>query len=144
MATIYRLSSTFPVDEDAGPQYAASQAMPGDEHHDGVPDASAPARQPAYQPSSDSGVEYVLQLEDGTVVQAVPRAQNIAPRVSASYPPVQPPQVTRYRTEKRTAYEVRGSGGKIKVSAPVGSNEAELLDAVAAANSKPEKGRAVL
>ncbi|KAK0649325.1 hypothetical protein B0T16DRAFT_456750 [Cercophora newfieldiana] len=46
-----------------------------------------------------------------------------------------PPEVTRYRTEDRTAYKVRGQNGTVRVSAPAGSNEAGLFDALAVANS---------
>ena len=45
------------------------------------------------------------------------------------------PEVTRYRTEHSTAYKVRGHNGRLQVSAPVGSNEAQLFDAIAEANS---------
>lgn len=47
------------------------------------------------------------------------------------------PEATRLQTYHRTTYQVKSSstGGKIKVSAPVGSNEAQLFDAIAAAKS---------
>ena len=45
------------------------------------------------------------------------------------------PEVTRYRTEYSTAYKVRGHNGRLQVSAPAGSNEAQLFDAIAEANS---------
>ncbi len=63
-----------------------------------------------------------------------------APIAAARHaPPDALPEVTRYRTEQKTTYNVRGSSGKLRVSAPAGSNEAQLFDAIAAANSQPEK-----
>ncbi|KAK3312713.1 hypothetical protein B0H66DRAFT_607774 [Apodospora peruviana] len=52
----------------------------------------------------------------------------------------QPVEVTRYRTEQKTAYEVvRGNTTRgnnvLRVSAPKGSSEAQLFDAIAEANS---------
>ncbi|KAK3378849.1 hypothetical protein B0T24DRAFT_716545 [Lasiosphaeria ovina] len=70
--------------------------------------------------------------------------------VTVSPPGTQEPlplEVVRYRTDTKTAYRVKGVGqehasGKRKlkrelyVSAPVGSNEAALFDAIADANSR--------
>ncbi|OIW33212.1 hypothetical protein CONLIGDRAFT_677016 [Coniochaeta ligniaria NRRL 30616] len=44
-------------------------------------------------------------------------------------------EVTRLRTEQKTAYNVKSDRGTLRVSAPVGSNEAQLFDAIAEANS---------
>ncbi|KAK4642108.1 hypothetical protein QC761_0081090 [Podospora bellae-mahoneyi] len=68
-------------------------------------------------------------------------------RIRAKKPPTTPPphdstdvgvpEATRFQTYHRTTYQVKSSsaGGKIKVSGPVGSNEAQLFDAIAAAKS---------
>lgn len=44
-------------------------------------------------------------------------------------------EVTRVRTEQKTAYKVKSDMGTLRVSAPVGSNEAQLFDAIAEANA---------
>ncbi|KAH8647859.1 hypothetical protein BX600DRAFT_119227 [Xylariales sp. PMI_506] len=49
------------------------------------------------------------------------------------------PRVTRYATETETAYSVKSHSGKIDVSAPNGSNEAQLFDAIAEAHTSPRK-----
>lgn len=66
----------------------------------------------------------------------------VIPRDSEPYYPAV--EVTRYRTEHKTAYEVRekrtsGNGNSVlRVSAPKGSSEAQLFDAIAEANSAQE------
>jgi len=54
-------------------------------------------------------------------------------------PPFQQPEVTRFATEERTAYQLRGQNGSLRVSAPVGSNEAQLFDEVARQNSEQRR-----
>jgi hypothetical protein len=51
----------------------------------------------------------------------------------------QQPEVTRFATEERTAYQLRGQNGSLRVSAPVGSNEAQLFDEVARQNSEQRR-----
>ncbi|KAH8909484.1 hypothetical protein BR93DRAFT_935234 [Coniochaeta sp. PMI_546] len=54
-------------------------------------------------------------------------------------PMVNVTEVTRVRTEQSTAYNVKSDKGILRVSAPVGSNEAQLFDAIAKANSAAPK-----
>lgn len=107
--------------------------------YDEVPQ-SYRTQQPSYQQASNTGY-----YEDG-VEEIIP--QNRSPvRVSVLPPPTRlparthftptgPPQVFRQATEQTTSYEVRGSNGKLQVSAPAGSNEAQLFDEVARLNSE--------
>ncbi|TPX18598.1 uncharacterized protein E0L32_002455 [Thyridium curvatum] len=53
------------------------------------------------------------------------------------------PRVTRHRTEDRTAYKVSRGGGSMQVSAPLGSSEAGLFDAIAEAHSARQDGEVV-
>ncbi|KUJ17429.1 uncharacterized protein LY89DRAFT_781634 [Mollisia scopiformis] len=52
----------------------------------------------------------------------------------------QQPKVTRLHTEDRISYAVRGANGKLYVSAPTGSSEAQMFDEVARLGSEePQK-----
>ncbi|KAK3356613.1 hypothetical protein B0T25DRAFT_629916 [Lasiosphaeria hispida] len=87
-----------------------------------------PPQSVAYQGEEAAGAEYA-HAPGSNQAYAAPFAQS----------PVQPPEVTRYRGGDRTAYKVRGHTGTVKVSAPAGSNEAGLFDALATTNSKPSE-----
>lgn len=52
-----------------------------------------------------------------------------------------PPEVTRHRTGWRTTYKAKSREGKIQVSAPAGTNEERLFDAIVDANSVPRASR---
>lgn len=89
--------------------------------------------------SSMSTMSAMSSMSSSTAYAPVYRQPQAADEEEYDYeyanPAVQPPEVTRYRAEDRTAYKVRGRSGTVKVSAPAGSNEAELFDALAVANS---------
>ncbi|KAK0710590.1 hypothetical protein B0H67DRAFT_583035 [Lasiosphaeris hirsuta] len=94
---------------------------------------ASPPQTAEYQGEEAADAEYA-RAPDSHRAYPVPFGQS----------PVQPPDVTRYRGEDRTAYKVRGRAGTVKVSAPAGSNEAGLFDALATANSRSgESVRAV-
>jgi hypothetical protein len=58
-----------------------------------------------------------------------PRAY-ISELPSAPDPRYQPPEVYRYSTEQQTGYQVTTRTGELRVSAPVGSSEAQAFDGV--------------
>jgi hypothetical protein len=66
----------------------------------------------------------------------IPTATQVTGQAPA---PLQQPEVTRFATEERTAYQLRGQNGSLRVSAPVGSNEAQLFDEVARQNSEQRR-----
>jgi hypothetical protein len=85
-----------------------------------------------------------LQQYQGTSGYWPPATQYAAPvptsmQVSPATQPFQQPEVTRFATEERTAYQLRGQNGSLRVSAPVGSNEAQLFDEVARQNSEQRR-----
>ncbi|KAK0721185.1 hypothetical protein B0T21DRAFT_48640 [Apiosordaria backusii] len=93
------------------------------------------------QPYQIGGVTY-HQLPDGTLIPVSAR-QDQGQEVYY-YPPsngttdgVGTPAVTRHQTPHRTTYDYKNAstGGRMQVSAPVGSSEAQMFDAFAAANS---------
>lgn len=102
------------------PQTQAYQQPPGTgySYQDGTPSA-------AYgpPPSQQTGVAPVHYQP-----QQVAATTAVRPLVNVS-------EVTRIRTEQKTAYNVKSDRGALRVSAPVGSNEAQLFDAIAEANS---------
>ena len=51
------------------------------------------------------------------------------------------PQVTRFHDEERISYTVRGANGKLYVSAPARSSEAQMFDEVARVGSEQKKVR---
>ena len=51
--------------------------------------------------------------------------------------PVGPPQVFSQTTDQKTSYQVRDKNGKLQVSAPVGSTEAQLFVEVVRINAQP-------
>ncbi|KAI0414229.1 hypothetical protein F5X98DRAFT_377977 [Xylaria grammica] len=56
-------------------------------------------------------------------------------QVRGSFPAQPTPHVTKYSTDTTTAYQVDSGNGRLYVSAPKGSNEARLFDAVAEEHS---------
>ncbi|KAK4675732.1 hypothetical protein QC764_0081130 [Podospora pseudoanserina] len=110
---------------------------------------NVPPRQqpnPLRQPSEAIAVTY-QNLPDGTLVPITTPYYSGPHQDQAKKPPTTPPphdstdvgvpEATRLQTYHRTTYQVKSSstGGKIKVSAPVGNNKAQLFDAIAAAKS---------
>ncbi|KAK5662399.1 hypothetical protein OQA88_8309 [Cercophora sp. LCS_1] len=141
----------------AEPQYRGASTYSADDTASGYyPSAYASQTQVAYAPRA-----YAQSHTSSTVSPPAMSADVAEARVVTVAPPVgyssMPLEVTRYRTETKTAYKVEGLGqwttttakGERKlekpkremyVSAPVGSNEATLFDYIADGNSYQNRG----
>ncbi|KAH8667675.1 hypothetical protein BGZ60DRAFT_528964 [Tricladium varicosporioides] len=97
-----------------------------------VPEPQQPTH---HYPSRDSGFDPFT-----TAAPVVTTVQYRAPSNKA-VTHVQQPQVTRLCSEERVSYTVRGANGKLCVSAPAGTNEAQMFDEVARLGSEQKKER---
>ncbi|KAH6866219.1 hypothetical protein B0T10DRAFT_611945 [Thelonectria olida] len=105
---------------------AWSEASSGMRPTEPYPDGQRPRAEEISPPEESGAVPYSVQQQVTTVIQ--PRSSQAAPKV------------TRWRTDSKTTYEVRYGSGSLRVSAPVGSNEVALFNAVADANADPNRG----
>jgi hypothetical protein len=103
--------------------------------------ATTPPLQPQPVPATMAwpvGYNYsTVQQQQQTAMSRASGGSNV--QVATVMPPssaaVQDLEVLRYRTEKKTAYKIKSQSGRMRVSAPLGSNEAQLFDAIADAHS---------
>ncbi|KAI1120418.1 hypothetical protein F5Y10DRAFT_289791 [Nemania abortiva] len=104
-------------------------ATPGEDHGlDSASMASAASMATSATGVSSVGGGLYRDSYDGNYP---PHSQQVERRSSVHTTP----HVTRYATETTTAYQVDNGQGHLYVSAPVGSNEARLFDAIADAHS---------
>ncbi len=93
----------------------------------------APSYSPSEYPQTSSGSQLQQSVPQSphytTMPPETPRAY-ISELPSAPDPRYQPPEVYRYSTEQQTGYQVTTRTGELRVSAPVGSSEAQAFDGV--------------
>jgi hypothetical protein len=132
----------------------SAHSLPAAQYQTPIPSSTQEYRQvpqpvqPNYPVASgNSYAPQQLQQYQGTSGYCPPATQYAAPiptSTQVSRPAAQPfhqPEVTRFATEERTAYQLRGQNGSLRVSAPAGSNEAQLFDEVARQNSEQRRVR---
>lgn len=105
---------------------------------------SVPPEAVRQQAQADDYGDYRGPYEQGMsgsyATDSAPQQNQVAASSSGPVHSEQAPRVTRRRTDERTGYLVRSSnGGKVSVSAPSGSNEAQFFDSVAETFSKPQE-----
>jgi hypothetical protein len=133
-------------------QGASSHSLSAAQYQTPIPSSTQEYRQAPQPVQPDypvaAGNTYApqqLQQYQGTSAYWPQETQYTAPiptatQVTGQAPaPLQQPEVTRFATEERTAYQLRGQNGSLRVSAPVGSSEAQLFDEVARQNSEPRR-----
>ncbi|VUC25090.1 unnamed protein product [Clonostachys rosea] len=94
-------------------------------HKDDLP------RYEASEPERVHRAERRGEREDYRITHLEPRETSVV------VPPDAEVEVTRDRNEHRTSYNIQGSKGYVRVSAPMASNEAELFDAIADGRTVP-------
>jgi hypothetical protein len=132
-------------------QNTSSHSYPAAQYQTPIPSSTQEYKQVPQPVQPDypvaSGTSYApqqLQQYQGTSGYWPPATQYAATaptsmQVSRPAQAFQQPEVTRFATEERTAYQLRGHNGSLRVSAPVGSNEARLFDEVARQNSEQRR-----